>query len=69
VIVVLGLLVATLASLGPHMMILGYTIADAKPPAALVFMCPLHRLEAPSAASSASRLVLHAKPYRATGSR
>jgi hypothetical protein len=71
VIVVLGLLVATLASLGPHMMILGYTLADAKPPAALVFLCPLHRLEAPSPspASSASRLVLHAKPYRATGSR
>jgi hypothetical protein len=67
VIVVLGLVVATLASLGPHMMILGYTLADAKPPAALVFLCPLHRLEATSGAPAASHLVLTAKPYRARG--
>ena len=41
--------VATLASLGPHLMMLGYSVAGARPPAALLFVCPLHRLDAPRA--------------------
>jgi hypothetical protein len=60
-IVALALVTATLASLGPHMLMLGYKLADAQPPAALLFLCPLHRVEG---ISTTSRLVLHAKPYR-----
>jgi hypothetical protein len=37
--------VATLASMGPHLLMLGYSVAGAKPPAALLFVCPLHRLD------------------------
>lgn len=50
--------VATLASIGPHLMILGYSVADARPPAALLFICPLHRLDQPRAHG----FVLKAKP-------
>ena len=50
--------VATLASLGPHLMILGYSVAGARPPAALLFICPLHRLDHPAAHGFA----LKAKP-------
>ncbi len=37
--------VATLAALGPHLLMLGYSVAGAKPPAALLLVCPLHRLD------------------------
>jgi hypothetical protein len=50
--------VATLASLGPHLLMLGYSVAGAKPPAALLFVCPLHRLDTPRAHT----FVLKAKP-------
>jgi hypothetical protein len=53
--------VATLASLGPHLMMLGYTVAGAKPPAALLLICPLHRLDAPGH-SGAQPFVLKATP-------
>ena len=49
---------ATLASLGPHLLMLGYSVAGAKAPAALLFICPLHHLDAPSA----HQFVLKAKP-------
>ncbi|HEY5429007.1 MAG TPA: hypothetical protein VIK04_07790 [Solirubrobacteraceae bacterium] len=49
---------ATLVSLGPHLMILGYQVAGATPPAGLLLLCPLHRLEA----ERAPALVLHARP-------
>jgi hypothetical protein len=49
---------ATLASIGPHLMILGYSVAGARPPAALLFICPLHRLDGPQAHG----FVLKAKP-------
>jgi hypothetical protein len=38
--------VATLASLGPHLLMLGYSVTGTRPPAALLFVCPLHRLDA-----------------------
>jgi len=50
--------VATLASIGPHLLMLGYSVAGVRPPAALLFVCPLHRLDAPSA----HPFVLKAKP-------
>lgn len=50
--------VATLASLGPHLLMLGYSVAGARPPAAVLFLCPLHRLDAGHAHS----FVLKAKP-------
>jgi hypothetical protein len=49
---------ATLASLGPHLLILGYSVAGAKPPPALLLVCPLHRLDS----SPAHKFVLKAKP-------
>jgi hypothetical protein len=49
---------ATLLSLGPHLMMLGYRVAGATPPAALLLLCPLHRL----GAGHAPALVLHARP-------
>jgi hypothetical protein len=36
---------ATAASLGPHLLMVGYSVAGARPPAALIFVCPLHRLD------------------------
>ena len=50
--------VATLASLGPHLVMLGYAVAGARPPAALLLVCPLHRLDTPST----HPFVLKAKP-------
>ncbi len=50
--------VATLASLGPHLLMLGYSVAGARPPAALLLICPLHRLDTPQTHS----FVLKAKP-------
>jgi len=49
---------ATLASLGPHLLMLGYSVAGAKPPSALLFVCPLHRLDT----GQAHEFVLKAKP-------
>lgn len=48
----------TLLSLGPHLLILGYKAAGARPPATLLLLCPLHQLSAPRAPV----LVLPAKP-------
>jgi hypothetical protein len=53
--------VATLASVGPHLMMLGYSVAGAQPPAALLLVCPLHRLDA-SGRTHAHSFVLKAKP-------
>jgi hypothetical protein len=50
--------IATLASLGPHLLMLGYSVAGAKPPPALLLVCPLHRLDTPPA----HQFVLKAKP-------
>ncbi len=50
--------VAMLASLGPHLLMLGYSVAGAKPPTALLFVCPLHRLDT----GHAGEFVLKAKP-------
>jgi hypothetical protein len=33
---------ALLGVFGPHLAILGYKVAGARPPAALTFICPLH---------------------------
>ena len=53
--------VATLASLGPHLMMLGYSVAGARPPAALLLVCPLHRFDV-SRQSPAQSFALRAKP-------
>ena len=58
VVVAMVFAVATLASLGPHLLMLGYSVAGAKPPAALLLVCPLHRLDTPPPHS----FVLKAKP-------
>jgi hypothetical protein len=50
--------IATLASLGPHLLMLGYSVAGAKPPATLLLVCPLHGLDTPAA----HQFVLQAKP-------
>lgn len=50
--------VATLASLGPHILMLGYRVAGTNPPPALLFICPLHRLDTPQPHT----FVLNAKP-------
>ncbi|HTU96455.1 MAG TPA: hypothetical protein VMF14_11490 [Solirubrobacteraceae bacterium] len=52
---------ATLASVGPHLMMLGYSVAGVRPPAALLFVCPLHRLDESGRAAGPS-FVLKAKP-------
>jgi len=57
-VVALVFAVATLASLGPHLLMLGYSVAGAKPPAALLLVCPLHRLDTPHPHA----FVLKAKP-------
>ncbi len=60
-VVALVFAVATLASLGPHLMMLGYSVAGAKPPGALLLVCPLHRLDT-SGHSQAQPFALKAKP-------
>jgi hypothetical protein len=57
-VVVVVFAVATLASIGPHLLMLGYSVAGVRPPAALLLVCPLHRLDA----ASARPFVLKAKP-------
>jgi hypothetical protein len=52
---------ATVGTLGPHMMMLGYKLAGARPPAELLLFCPLHRLDASHEGSS---WTLSAKPLR-----
>jgi hypothetical protein len=49
---------AVLASLGPHLLMLGYSVAGAEPPTALLFVCPLHRLDT----GHTNEFVLKAKP-------
>jgi hypothetical protein len=58
VVAALVFVLATVASLGPHLLLLGYSVAGAKPPPALLFVCPLHRLDA----GPAPQFVLKAKP-------
>jgi len=48
---------ATGVSLGPHLLMLGYAVAGARPPAALLLLCPLHHLQAARPA-----FALHAPP-------
>jgi hypothetical protein len=54
------LVLALVASLGPHLAILGYQFAGARPPASLVFFCPLHSR---SLAHPGPVWSLHAKPF------
>jgi hypothetical protein len=54
------LALAMLASLGPHLAILGYEMAGARPPATLVFFCPLHSR---SRSDPAPQWSVHAKPF------
>jgi hypothetical protein len=61
IVVAIVFVLATFASLGPHLLILGYGVAGARPPAELLLVCPLHRLES-SPAHPVPHLVLHAKP-------
>jgi hypothetical protein len=42
-VVVTLLSLGLLGSLGPHLAIVGLRVADVRPPAALVFVCPLHQ--------------------------
>ena len=49
---------AMVASLGPHLLMLGYSVAGAQPPTALLFVCPLHRVDT----GHAPEFVLKAKP-------
>jgi hypothetical protein len=49
---------ATVASLGPHLLMVGYSVAGTRPPAALIFVCPLHRLDS----GHVQQFVLKAKP-------
>jgi hypothetical protein len=59
---------ATFGSFGPHLLILGYKVAGASPPATLLFFCPLHQLgEQHTAASNSNTLVIHAKQLKASG--
>jgi hypothetical protein len=52
--VAIALSIATLASLGPHLVMVGYKVAGARPPAALVFFCLLHHTgQRPSTALAA----------------
>jgi hypothetical protein len=37
-----GLVTATLGSFGPHVTALGYQLAGARVPAAILYFCPLH---------------------------
>jgi hypothetical protein len=54
---------ATLGTFGPHLVMLGYKIAGAKPPAGLVLFCPLHSLD--SGRPPEPAFALHAKPFSA----
>jgi hypothetical protein len=56
-VVAVALSLATVAFFGPHLMILGYKVAGARPPAALVFFCVLHHAGGPT---SSPALVLRA---------
>jgi hypothetical protein len=58
VVVAVVFALATVLSLGPHLLMLGYSVAGAKPPAALLFVCPLHRLDS----GHPREFVLRAKP-------
>ena len=49
---------ATLLSMGPHLLMLGYKMAGAAPPAALLLLCPLHQIEA----RETPRFTLHVRP-------
>jgi hypothetical protein len=67
-IVVVVMALATLGSFGPHLLMLGYKVAGAQPPATLLFFCPLHQLgEQPTAARNANTLVIGAKQLTASG--
>jgi hypothetical protein len=50
---------ATVAALGPHLLMLGYYVAGAQPPAAILLFCPLHHL---LEQQQHSHWALHAKP-------
>jgi hypothetical protein len=44
VVVAVVFTLATLGSLGPHMVMLGYKLAGVRVPAAILLFCPLHHL-------------------------
>lgn len=48
---------ATVAALGPHLLMLGYDMAGVRPPAAVLLFCPLHHLF-----EQHSHWALHARP-------
>jgi hypothetical protein len=50
---------ALLASLGPHLLMLGYHVAGAAPPSELLLLCPLHHV---TSAHPALSWTVHAKP-------
>jgi len=49
---------ATVAALGPHLVMLGYDVAGVRPPAAILLFCPLHHL----LEQHSSHWTLHARP-------
>jgi hypothetical protein len=53
------IVLATLASLGPHLLMLGYHVAGAAPPSELLLLCPLHHL---TSAHPAPSWTVPAKP-------
>jgi hypothetical protein len=46
---------ALLGVFGPHAAILGYKLAGARPPSALIFVCPLHQVSGGAAGSGQTR--------------
>jgi hypothetical protein len=53
------IVLALLVSFGPHLLMLGYHLAGAAPPAELLLVCPLHN---GGSAHPAPSWTLHAKP-------
>jgi hypothetical protein len=53
------IVLALVASLGPHLLMLGYHLAGAAPPSELLLLCPLHH---GGSVHTATSWTLHAKP-------
>jgi hypothetical protein len=53
------IVLATLASFGPHLLMLGYHVAGAAPPSELLLLCPLHHVTSVHPVPS---WMVHAKP-------
>jgi hypothetical protein len=67
VVVAVVVTLAMLGSLGPHLLMLGFKVTGAPPPAALAYFCPLHQLAGSSSHADSNALVLHAKPLTDVG--